>query len=342
MEGQPRHPTKLEEELRRWGVGLVMLAVAALVRYLDGPLWVIVGLGCIGVILVLRGYFPYWFRLEFWTDERVALALITIWPLSTVSAIYAAETYVQPITFVLTYPLVPNHDSLSRPFVGVSASLSEEPRSQKGAEADDPRIQFTSSPLWTDDRKATVREQIHSFDQFVSKGDILKPPEVLPLLNIVEGRQVVSIFVAPANPPFDQRQIPMSTKALTPYWIRERYANYVFDTILGVYERPGTDLVLDSQIYSEYFAASSLNRAPSLDAKRLNGWLPALWEIRKEHGQDFTDRVLRYSLKAPVVYSNDLNKRVRERLQSGVLVVKNDFSEFIEVNKILERHGLLR
>jgi hypothetical protein len=67
-----------------------------------------------------------------------------------------------------------------------------------------------------------------------------------------------------------------------------------------------------------------------------------LWDIRKQFGKDFTDRALAYSVKAPVEYCDDLDKYLRERLQSGVLVVKNDFSEFIEVNKMLERHGLLR
>jgi hypothetical protein len=49
-----------------------------------------------------------------------------------------------------------------------------------------------------------------------------------------------------------------------------------------------------------------------------------------------------YGLKAPMAYNEDLNKHFRDRLQAGVLVVKNDFNDFIKVNKILERHGLLR
>ena len=121
MQGQPRPPTKLEEEARRWGVGLVMLAVAGLIRYFDGPLWLIISLGGIGAILVIRGYFRQLFSLVFWTDERLALSLLLVaWPVGTAGAIYAAKVYVQPIPFTLSHPSVPSRDVLVKPFVVVA------------------------------------------------------------------------------------------------------------------------------------------------------------------------------------------------------------------------------
>ena len=207
---------------------------------------------------------------------------------------------------------------------------------------DDIRIQFTSSPLWTEQRKSIVREQVHSFEAYLTRWGIIKLPDILPLFSIVEGTQVGQAYIFPPNPPFDQRQIPMSTGALTPIAIRYRYANYVFDMLLSAGQIPDqSTLTFASWIYSEYFLESSLNITPDLNPKADNRWVVALREIRKEFGQDFTDRALMYSLKSPVEYSDDLNKYFRERLQQGVLVVKNDFYEYIEVNKILERHGLL-
>jgi hypothetical protein len=113
--------------------------------------------------------------------------------------------------------------------------------------------------------------------------------------------------------------------------------------LLGVNTIPSQPgLVWESWIYSKYFAASSLNISPASNSTSLNGWVAALWDVRKELGQDLTDRALMYGLKAPMAYNEDLNKHFRDRLQAGVLVVKNDFNDFIKVNKILERHGLLR
>ena len=55
----------------------------------------------------------------------------------------------------------------------------------------------------------------------------------------------------------------------------------------------------------------------------MNGWVSALWDIRQDRGQDFTDRALMYSLKAPVDSSEDMNKYFSDRFRGGVLVVKN-------------------
>lgn len=138
----------------------------------------------------------------------------------------------------------------------------------------------------------------------------------------------------------------MSTGSFTPLTIRVRYADYVFDTILSVYDPrlrapQSFDLQWTSWICSGYFPASSLNRTPSLPPQNLNGWVFALWNIRTELGPDFTDRALVYTLRAPADYSEDFNDYFRKRFTYGVLAVKNDFSQVLAVNKILKRHKLL-
>jgi hypothetical protein len=176
----------------------------------------------------------------------------------------------------------------------------------------------------------------------VSKYGIVKPPEVLPLFSITEGTQTSFVFLTPPNPPFDQRKIPVATKRMTSLAIRKSYGNYVFDTLLGVDAVPSQiGLARESWIYAEYFARSSLNEAPPTDSKSFDGWLSALWEIRISRGRELADRALLFGIKAPLEYSNDLNKHFRERLEQGVLVV-TDTPERIEIDKILERHGLLR
>jgi hypothetical protein len=130
---------------------------------------------------------------------------------------------------------------------------------------------------------------------------------------------------------------------MTPVAIRDSYGTFVFDTLLGAYRVPSqTNLPLESLIYSAYFSASSLDLAPRYDSASLNDWVGTLWDVRKDLGEDFANRALMFSLNAPVEYSEDLNKHFRERFQGGVLVVKNKFDDFMAVNKILERHSLLR
>jgi hypothetical protein len=218
-------------------------------------------------------------------------------------------------------------------------------RKRAATQASDSRIIFTTSPLWTNERKETVRNQIHLFDQYLLKVGITPPP-VVSSIEITETRQVAWAIATPANPPFDQRHIPMSTKSWTPFWIRKRYAEFVFDMALGVNGLPPFGNPRISWIASEYFTASSLNIAPDLNPARINGWVVALWDLRTARGQEFTDRALMYALKAPIAPGkNDdkdhLNETFRDRLAQGVSVVSNNFDEIVEVNKILERHGLL-
>ena len=121
------------------------------------------------------------------------------------------------------------------------------------------------------------------------------------------------------------------------------YGDYVFDSILGVNVLPGQiSLKQESLIYSEYFVSSSLGTTPAQN--RLKGWMAALWELRSDPtlGRDFADRALLFSLKALVPYDEDLNRHLRARLDAGIMVVENQFDDFIKINKVLDKYSLMK
>ena len=103
----PQPQTKFEDEARRWGAGLVMFAIAALIKYLDGPVWLIIGLGTIGILLLLRGYWPHLFKTSFWTADRIAIAWLPAGICATALALYAASMFVQPLLIARSVPPAP-------------------------------------------------------------------------------------------------------------------------------------------------------------------------------------------------------------------------------------------
>src|ERR1039457_5041182 len=106
--GTPPQPqTKFEDEARRWGAGLVMFAIAALIKYLDGPVWLIIGLGTIGILLLLRGYWPHLFKTSLWTADRIAIAWLPAGTCATTLALYSASMFI--------YPLLIAHNATSAP-----------------------------------------------------------------------------------------------------------------------------------------------------------------------------------------------------------------------------------
>jgi hypothetical protein len=205
----------------------------------------------------------------------------------------------------------------------------------------DARIQFTSSPLWTEQRRLTVRSEIAAFDQYLTRIGIT-PPALVPFISISENKGVGWAFTCPENPPLDGRQIPVSTKNMTARWIRQYYADYVFDMIFD-----SNGCVYDPrmpEIVAEYLSASSLGKAPDINKERFNGWLTALWEIRTNLGEDFADRVVAQASKAPIPHAGSvgLDQELGERLDRAIWAVKNSDSQIVESYRILKLHGLLR
>lgn len=347
-------------------VSALVLAIGAIIyQYIAGKLttaslkenaasvvypfiWVICGFGCYYIIKAavhlqkemvteidtykptVHGYKPrYPSRLPGILTASASILVLALLSYMTFIMAFSSSKPTTPVAYVIPRTPPVAEPPLPRP-------------SYLPIEVIDSRIQFTSSPLWTATRKNTLIAQIRDFDRYLNQYGIIKPPDVLPLFGIIEGTQTSFGFVGPPNPPFDQRKIPVATKRMNAVTIRTSYGNFVFDTLLRVHTSPARfGLVRESWIYAEYFARSSLNEAPPANSKSLEGWVPALWEIRGNRGRDLTDRALLFGLKAPIGDSDDLTKHLRERLQEGVLVVK-DTPEMIEVNKILKRHGLLR
>lgn len=229
-----------------------------------------------------------------------------------------------------------------KPLPSIADKIRNTPN--EGNLSDDPRIQFTASSLWTEDRKALVRVEIHAFDNYLSRYGIVKVPDLIAPISIMEGTQTNYGFVGPSNPPYDQRKIPVATEVMTPMRIRYSYGSYVMETIIGVLKNPEriTTLQQESWIYSDYFVNSSFDTAPAGDPHAMNGWPQALWDARKELGQDFMDRALLYGINAPVEYVADPNEHFRRQLSAGSWVVQNDYRDVAALNKILDRHGLLK
>ena len=88
----------------------MMFAVAALIKYLDGPFWLIIGLGTFGILLVLRGYCPHLFRTDFWTTARIAIAWIPISLVGTALALYSAALFVNLMPVGTLSHSAPNGD----------------------------------------------------------------------------------------------------------------------------------------------------------------------------------------------------------------------------------------
>ena len=93
----------------------MMFATAALIKYLDGPLWVIIVLGTVGMLLVLRGYCPRLFKTAFWTTDRIAIAWLPIGAAGLAGAICAASFYVPPLSVAIRIPTVPTPTEMVSP-----------------------------------------------------------------------------------------------------------------------------------------------------------------------------------------------------------------------------------
>jgi hypothetical protein len=228
---------------------------------------------------------------------------------------------------------------------------------------DDPQIQFTSS-LWTDHRKAYVINQIQTFNEYLfahMRKAGIEPPSRFPLFSAVATKQYAFSTSGPPNPPLDGRHIPVSTQALIPIWIRRNYADFVFDAVLRIDTWPPGDPRL-SWMFADYFVHSSLDFPATATptyrtARNVNRWHDVLWTMRVKFGKEFVDRALMYGvryereLRERAIKENsqthldgpdNLNEHTRDLIWHGIEVIGNESEMIIEVNKILDAHGLLR
>lgn len=138
--------------------------------------------------------------------------------------------------------------------------------------------------------------------------------------------------------------------------VRHALAVYIFKTLLvrnrkspGA-EMYGTHMAL---LFADYFTSSFDNQPPP--NMKPATWKMALWDIRREFGKEFCDRALFYTYKtiddfdqtvAPKGgYSfgdKELNMYIRGRFSLGRQVVANGIEQSMAVDRILEKHGLLK
>jgi hypothetical protein len=235
---------------------------------------------------------------------------------------------------------VPNHPS--SPSATESRPAGHKITAQEHAPAkEDGRIQFTVSPLWTEQRKDIVRENIHELEKYLSKLG-LPIPAAIPVFSITESSQVMWGGFDPGTKPFpyDDLKIPLSTKRLSAFWIRNAYGSYFFGAMLHIYPSGSPSMISLSWVYAEYFSASSIS-APSPFAKKgVHAWVDALWDLRSQKGQEFADRSVALSVAAPVRCSDDWSACLDSRLREGINAVANDPRVSIEAVGILRSHRL--
>ena len=105
-----------KDEARRWGFGLLMLAAGALIRYFDGPLWLVLVFGSVGLILLIGSHVPHVMNIAWWTDERIGVGLLLLWPMLSIAAVGTALLYVWPLSTSLKVSGPPTLEALSIPW----------------------------------------------------------------------------------------------------------------------------------------------------------------------------------------------------------------------------------
>ncbi len=78
------------------------------------------------------------------------------------------------------------------------------------------------------------------------------------------------------------------------------------------------------QTASLYFVYSERKTTPPRRLTDRIGWISALWQMRKEFGADFTDRVLFYAIGASEPKAKELNGYFYDRLMQEESVVDNN------------------
>lgn len=204
------------------------------------------------------------------------------------------------------------------------------------------KIIFKNSPLFTAQRRHRISSEIESFNSYLVAIGFDVPKEIPPI-GTSPGRGLSSAFVYPGDPVLNQHiSLPEEQIDDPKIWIRA-YATLVFNQLLGAYSAPDDEMqnnLWTTWIFIEYFTSSYANQRPR-ESKGMNGWVSALWDIRRSCGQQFMDRSLYYASRSKVEKGSDFNKYFLNRLVVGMSVLDNNFSNASKVKGILREHRLL-
>jgi hypothetical protein len=206
-------------------------------------------------------------------------------------------------------------------------------------------IIFKNSPLFTSHRRDRIAARMESFYGYLGQLGLIAPKEVPP---IGIGNSYGGAFTYPGPVYMDTVTIP--EKAVDdPMAPVRAYAGYCFPVMMDAFNVNRADTFRReraSWIFQAYFVSSFSGQRPPPGTSQIDNWVGALWDIRQQYGQQFTDATIALSLKAFNDFGDvggnsklDLDTYFRSSFLAGESAVDNNYSNLQGVNDILKRHG---
>jgi hypothetical protein len=150
------------------------------------------------------------------------------------------------------------------------------------------------------------------------------------------------------GPAYYSSVIITEDKVDDPSILRSVYSSYIFNRTLvwpdayktGISRTEAEDDEIAAWIFSCYFPASFSEHKACADEAPGHKWSDAMWDVRREYGQDYTDGLMCYTVKTwkgvPAKYVNDFDKFFRYRIAGGESV-KDNGQRDREIDAIFKR-----
>jgi hypothetical protein len=220
-------------------------------------------------------------------------------------------------------------------------------------------ITFKESPLFTNERKRVIVQEMTRFRQYLVGLGFDVPVDTEPMSAVSRGPAGEPPILSPG---YGEELSIDSGDLDNPEEIRNLYSSYVFNKLfavtrdLSISPAPEFEQKLVASmprmgaayVFSKYFTADYV-REIRTDTYRFGGarnWIFALWEMRRDLGRDFTNHSLLYTHKfyndgEPIVLSHYVfDIYFRERLLRGTSAADNNNEHKERINAILRRNHL--
>jgi hypothetical protein len=203
-------------------------------------------------------------------------------------------------------------------------------------------VEFKSSPFLTADRRKHILRDLTSFHAYLTALGFDIPKKVPFLLGTTPRKTSRGMSWIPGTP-YDTFKLIPEHAIRNDELIRAAYAMFVFDNLMKQYEPILSDFHTNSSLVFSMYYVSSYRGISS--CRETDKWCKALWDIRRQYGKEFTDKLLFYTFQQwQRVSTNESNfdAYFMRKLFWGVLVAANDYDKqapAIEV--ILKAKGLI-
>jgi uncharacterized protein DUF4062 len=201
-------------------------------------------------------------------------------------------------------------------------------------------VEFKSSPLFTAQRQKHIRRDLTAFHDYLTAIGFDIPKKVPFILGTTPNR--VSMGLATPGDPYNTFiRIPENT-IHQDRRIQIQYAMFVFRNLFTRYEPFRSKFYLGGTlVFSVYYVSSyrGINFCSETDT-----WCQALWDIRQQYGQAFTDKLLFYEFQQWEQASpseSNFDAYFMYRFFKGLSVAANDVDQQAPaVMAILRKRGL--